>query len=280
MLTATYCAALMLSLKTQPEPSKHVRCGCVVRQLEPDNAPPASMSYAVTFEGPPEFNYEPGQHGTFFLPGFEGEGEGAPGDVDVGASPRGVKRSWTLSVHPTVALGRVIISVKRGLNASRRLHDYMTAPLGEIHLLGVAGKFTPALAKPESRPVLLIAGGIGVTPMRAMIPSFVAAQRAVALVYSVRTISEAPFLAELTSCVGCNVTVTATAEPEGSAWTGRRGRIDEALLDACVPGHVGARACVAYICGPRPFEEACRAALASLGLSTEYIFSESFESSK
>jgi ferredoxin-NADP reductase len=154
----------------------------------------------------------------------------------------------------------------------------MAAPDGEIHFLGVSGMFTPALAEPVFRPVLLVAGGIGVTPMRAMIPEFIAAKRPVALVYSVRMVSEAPFLAELTPRAGCSVTVTATAEPEDSAWTGRRGRIDAALLDSCAPGRGGARACIVFICGPRPFEDACRAALASLGLTAEYIFSESFES--
>lgn len=253
-------------------------CACLAWGPGRSVPSPPPVSFAVIFEGPPGFEYEPGQHGMFLLPGGDDEDVDAPGSIVFSASPRGLKRSWTLSVHPSVARGRVVISVKRGSNASRRLHDNMAAPQGEIHLLGVAGMFTPSLAQPESRPVLLIAGGIGVTPMRAMIPAFVAAKRPVALVYSVRTIAEAPFLAEFTARAGCSVTVTATGEADGSTWTGRRGRVDAALLDACAPGRGGARVCVAFICGPRPFEDACRAALASLGLSSEHIFSESFES--
>ena len=114
----------------------------------------------------------------------------APGSVFFGATPRGgLKRSWTLSVDPAAARGRVIISVKRGANGSRRLHDTISAPHGAIHMLGVAGDFTPALARPETRPVLLLAGGIGITPFRAMIPAFAAQRRPLALVSSVRTIA-------------------------------------------------------------------------------------------
>jgi len=75
----------------------------------------------------------------------------------------------------------------------------------------------------------------------------------------------------------CKVVVTATGEPPDSAWAGRRGRVDAALLDECAPGGVGARSCDVFICGPRPFEDSCRAALQMLGLSKAHIFSESFE---
>ena len=97
----------------------------------------------------------------------------------------------------------------------------------------------------------------------------------VALIYTVRTLSEAAFVPELMALDGCRVTVTATAEPEDSAWTGRRGRVDAALISACAPvDSVGE--CYVFICGPKPFEDACRSALVSLGHPPAQVFTESF----
>ena len=230
--------------------------------------------HAVVFEGPPGFTYEPGQHGIFRVSRGEDELDDAPGTVFFAST---TTRSWTLAVHPSASRGNVVITVKRGTNASRRLHETMRPQAGSIRFVGVAGTFTPALSR--SRPVLLIAGGIGVTPFRAMLPAFIAQQRPVALVYSVRVVAKSAFITELTTPrPGCTVTVTATGEPPNSAWTGRRGRVDAALLNECAPGGGGARSCDVFICGPPSFEEACRTALAGLGLSAANIFSESFDS--
>ena len=73
------------------------------------------------------------------------------------------------------------------------------------------------------------------------------------------------------------MTVTATGEPPDSAWAGRRGRVDAALLAASAPGGGGVRACAVFICGPRAFEDACRAALTTLGVPGDQVFSESFD---
>jgi len=77
--------------------------------------------------------------------------------VVISDSPRGVKRSWTFSAHPSVALGRVVITVKRGTNASGCLHDSMRPPVGSLLLLNIGGVFTPARSRSATRPVLLVA---------------------------------------------------------------------------------------------------------------------------
>jgi ferredoxin-NADP reductase/cytochrome b involved in lipid metabolism len=222
------------------------------------------------FEAPPGFHYSPGQHGVFMVPAGEG---GAPDSSRDSRSE--VKRSWTLSVHPSKSNGRVVISVKRGAHASRYLHESMS-PGGSIRFFGIAGTFTPERMRSQ-RSVLLLAGGIGITPMRAMLPSFIGAGVPVSLVYSVRSLDRAPFVAELSMLSGCSVTVTATAEPQTSVWAGRRGRIDEALIKSCAPSGASIIECYVFICGPRTFENACRAALVSLGHSSSRVFSESFD---
>ena len=253
----------MFSRKVLPLSSaRHTALRCVDVIVE--NA--SSTIKTFVFEAEPGFFYSPGQHGIFLL--------SAPGEGN-SAQPEKLRRSWTLSVHPTKANGRVVISVLRAAHASRILHETMR-PGGSINFMGVAGTFTTSLAV-SNRPTLLLAGGIGITPMRAMLPGFIAARRDVGLVYSVRTLSDAAFVTELSELAGCTVTVTATGEPPESVWAGRRGRIDAALIAASAPGGKSVVDCYVYVCGPRPFEDSCRAALLSLGVPTNHVFSESFE---
>jgi ferredoxin-NADP reductase/cytochrome b involved in lipid metabolism len=241
----------------------------VLRCVEVVNEDDDSTVKTFVFQAPSGFRYLPGQHGVFVL-SSNGDTDDTPGR----GTPRGLKRTWTLSAHPSVADGRVVISVRCAAHASRILHDTMR-PGGTIRLLGVAGTFTPELARSAHRPILLLAGGIGITAMRAMIPTFVAAHRQVALVYSVRTLATAAFVPELSALAGCSVTITATGEPPDSTWAGRRGRIDTTLVRMSVPGGA-ARECYIFICGPRLFEESCRTILETLGALPTRIFSESF----
>ena len=67
-----------------------------------------------------------------------------------------------------------------------------------IAFKGVDGDFTLGLAAttPHSR-VLLVAAGIGITPMRVLLSERLSQQQPVSLLYFVRTLREAPFLQEL-----------------------------------------------------------------------------------
>ena len=63
---------------------------------------------------------------------------------------------------------------------------------------GIDGNFTLDLAADQSKKgVLLVAGGIGITPMRVMLADRLARQLPVTMMYFVRSVQEAPFLAEL-----------------------------------------------------------------------------------
>ena len=79
---------------------------------------------------------------------------------------------------------------------SNWLHDNMR-PGKTIIFRGVDGDFTLQLTRgiPHSG-VLLVGGGIGITPMRAMLAERLAQKQPVTLLYFVRTLREAPFLQE------------------------------------------------------------------------------------
>src|SRR3954451_11519449 len=110
-------------------------------------------------------------------------------------------------------------------------------------------------------PLLLIAGGSGVVPMRAMLRHHRATRSDVParLLYSARTRADLIYPAEL---AGDGTIITLTREqPQG--WAGRTGRIDRELLaDAGWPAAKRPRV---YVCGPTGFVEGVADALVALG---------------
>ena len=68
-----------------------------------------------------------------------------------------------------------------------------------IAFRGIDGSFTPEDCYDHGVPeegVLLLAGGIGITPMRAMLPAFLDQGVPVSLLYSVRQLQNAVYLSE------------------------------------------------------------------------------------
>jgi ferredoxin-NADP reductase len=73
-----------------------------------------------------------------------------------------------------------------------------------------------------------------------------------------------------------NLSVTVTmSNPADEAWSGRRGRIDAALLTSAVPELARRRA---HLCGPPAMMEAVKAALLGLGVQETQVRTEAFGS--
>jgi ferredoxin-NADP reductase len=128
-------------------------------------------------------------------------------------------------------------------------------------------------------PLLLVGGGSGVVPLRAMLRHR-AAQRSTIparLLYSSRSADDVIYRAELDELTSgdraLNVAFTFTRRaPPG--WTGYERRIDRAMLDEVVrPLGEGVRA---YVCGPTLLVEAVSNALVQMGLPAERIRTERF----
>jgi ferredoxin-NADP reductase len=128
----------------------------------------------------------------------------------------------------------------------------------------------------DEGPLLLVAGGSGVVPLRAMLRhrrrsgSDVAAQ----LLYSARTREDLIYRDELDGHDdGVEVTYTLTRErPE--EWTGRTGRVDAALLgEVAWPAADGP---LAFVCGPTSFVEAVSHSLVELGYPPRRVKTERF----
>jgi ferredoxin-NADP reductase len=127
-------------------------------------------------------------------------------------------------------------------------------------------------------PLLLLAGGSGIVPFRAMLRHHAASgsRAAVRLLYSARSFRDLIYHDELSRLVSpdrVSVVYTLTREwPE--EWTGHRRRIDEMLLrDIAWPP---SERPLVYVCGPTAFVERAADLLVDLGYEPERIKTERF----
>jgi len=127
-------------------------------------------------------------------------------------------------------------------------------------------------------PLMLIGGGSGIVPLRAMLRHRVAAAGAVPvrLLYSARTLAEVIYKDELLAAAqepGVDVRFTLTRQqPDG--WDGYDRRVDRDLIaDAA---WAPADRPLAYVCGPTAFVEVAADALVSLGHEPGRIRTERF----
>ena len=189
---------------------------------------------------------------------------------------RRVSRSYTIASPPTRD-DYIELTIKRedrGL-VSHFLHD--TARVGQlIACTAPAGRFS---FEPESSDaVLLIAGGVGITPLMSILRDLTDRgwPGMIDLVFSVRSPADVIFRDELRDLANrhpnLRVHLTATRDfPNG--WTGFRGRITGAMLRQCVPDAVRLPA---FVCGPNAMADAVRDELIALGLPKDRIHVESF----
>ncbi len=114
----------------------------------------------------------------------------------------------------------------------------------------------------DNRPAVLIAGGIGITPIKAMAEALRAAGRRVSLHYAVRSRDEAPYAASLGRAFGDDLHVYAAAEQHRA---NIRDIVERAAADT-----------VFYVCGPERLISAVRAAAEAAGLAGERVRFERF----
>jgi ferredoxin-NADP reductase len=166
----------------------------------------------------------------------------------------GVKRAYSLTGSPTER-GVLRLTIRDDGKMGR--HLYERTPGARIETTLPQGKFL--LDVPADRPLVLAAGGAGVGPFRGFLRALRESDggASVTLLASARTAEETLFRVELERLASerpwFTYLPTLTREPAGTAWTGRRGRVDALLFRSTVhdPAHT-----IVYTCGPTVFVEA------------------------
>jgi uncharacterized protein len=191
-------------------------------------------------------------------------------------------RTYSLSVAPSDGFYR--LSVKRRGVVSSFLHDCLQE--GDIiEARAPDGDFVIDAA--EHRPAALLAGGIGVTPLLAMLRHIVYEGtrtrrfRPTWFFYAARSKADRAFDTELSALVtaakGAITLVRLLSHADG-AIEGRDydaiGRINETLLTKTLP--LPFNDCDFYLCGPAAFAQSIYDSLRGLDVSDERVHAEAF----
>lgn len=183
-----------------------------------------------------------------------------------------VNRSYTIASSPT-RNAYCEISVKRAPDGYGSKHLHETWREGQrIKVSAPAGKFY--FAGHESDRVVLIAGGIGITPMMSVVRSLTDRgwTGEMYLLFSVRQATDVVFRDELAYLQGrfSNLHVEIVD-------TSQRGHITREIIEGFVPGLTKGPV---MLCGPAPMMTAMRELLVGMGVRDAEIHQEAFISPK
>ncbi len=216
------------------------------------------------------------------VPDWAGHRAGQHVDVRLTADDGYVaERSYSIASAPGEP---VAITVQR--LADGEVSPYLTQELragDEIELRGPVGGYFVWDGAPS--PLLLLAGGSGIVPLRSMLRhrTRIGSATPARLLYSARSLPDVIYHAELDSYQGSDrhdgdrhgidliYTLTQIRPP---GWTGHAGRVDLALLgEFSWPAEESP---AAYVCGPTSFVEAVAQGLVTLGYPPGTIKTERF----
>jgi len=211
------------------------------------------------------------------VPGWAGHRAGQHLDVRLTAEDGyRAERSYSIASAPGEPVAITVERLDDG-EVSPYLTDVLEAG-DEIELRGPVGGYFVWDGDSSGGPLMLVAGGSGVVPLRSILRHRERSGAAVParLLYSARSLADVIYHGELDDYGGADgvmVTYTLTRErPPG--WTGRVGRVDAALLaDVVWPAE---RDPLAFVCGPTSFVETVASELVGLGYAPGRVKTERF----
>ncbi len=196
--------------------------------------------------------------------------------VMLGLSGSPLRKPYSIASAPWEVFKSGIMQVLVQVEDSGGLdpHLELASPGTMLDLDGPFGSF--GLPARVETPLLFVAGGTGIAPLRSMLIEHVSRPTTfpASLVYSARSVEEFAFrpeLAALESAGRVAAYFTVTRE-ESSGWQGRRGRISRALLTEALPSS----ASLCLVCGPPQLVNDTRLLLTQLGVGSEQILVEKY----
>lgn len=223
----------------------------------------AEGTLAFTLQKPAGFDFKPGQSADLtLLNPSETDAEGNVRTFSIVSAPSEEGLTFATRLRDT-AFKRVLRNMAAG---------------DEIKIDGPMGSFN--LHKNATKPAVLLAGGIGITPFMSMVRD-AATQKGphrIYLFYSNRRPEDTAFLQELVSLQQQRPSLRLIAtmvemDKSKQSWNGERGIIDAAMLQRYLPSLAGP---IYYIAGPPGMVAAMREMLTKAGVDEDDIRAEDF----
>ena len=192
--------------------------------------------------------------------------------VMIGLHNSALRKPYSIASAPwevaTTGVMQVLVQIE---DTSLDPHLERAAPGAAVD---VEGPFGSVVLPPDGHTILLIAGGTGIAPLRSIMMERLSRPSApsIVLVYSARSADEFAFRAELEALATAKRIATHFTVTRDEQWTGRRGRIDAALLKAALPSTDAN----CLICGPPELVTSARELLRSLGVAESRIQIEKY----
>lgn len=194
-------------------------------------------------------------------------------------TPHGtIRRAYTIASSPNQTR-YLEITVKREADGigSAFLHDHIRKG-SLLNIIGPAGTFT--FDGQDAPGIVLIAGGVGITPMMSKIRSLLeqAWEHPVWLIYAVQTLDQVIFVNELKLLRDRHPNfqiMLVPTEVTSANWKGARGFLTGQIIRDFIPGIATQRV---HLCGPTPMMKAVLKMLRALGVAEDNLFTESFGS--
>ena len=208
-------------------------------------------------------------------------GQHLPITVEVGAGATSLQRTYSLSNAPGSAEYRISVKRESAGVVSNHLHDSLQAG-SLIYADAPAGEFVLDLERiPASRPILLVAAGIGITPIASMLHA-IAVERPsqeVVVVHGIRDQAHHPLASEIRELarelpnLSLHIRCSRPLPSEGDSGSfDSLGRIDVDLLEALAD----VRAAEVFMCGPAGFMSTLELGLIERGAPEDRVHYEIF----
>jgi predicted ferric reductase len=139
-----------------------------------------------------------------------------------------------------------------------------------VLLDGPNGIFTSKRTK--NNKLLLIAGGVGISPVRSLLEDLQKENRDVVLLYGSRKQGEVILEKEINDLNNLSAKVCHILSDD-EEWTGEKGRVDEEKIKRLCPDYLTRDV---FVCGPPPMMRGVVATLGSIGIKKNKIYFEKF----
>ncbi len=183
---------------------------------------------------------------------------------------RGIRRWFTLSSSPTEPLLSITTKFSTQISSTFKQTLAKLKPGSPLKLAQPMGDFI--LPKDASRPLVFVAGGIGVTPMHSMIKYLydTGQHRDIHLIYAATQAEELAFLPLFKKA---DITLTTVVKEPAAGYHGETGSLTtERILQLAPP----TPNTLYYLSGPEPMVETFTKELISSGVSKHHVVTDYF----